>query len=324
MNPKVAKYINIALAGALLIVIVLALRGVVVSKYTVLEPEDVKGAGSGEFAREGVGRSFGFERDARFAEYAPIVEIGLFGPAGKLELLAQSVGIGRAVVNRSDSLKSISLLGTVVGASGRAGYGLFKDVKSNKQDIFKVGDMVFNVGRLRVVKRLTVVIDHLGKSYTLHMPKSSNVKVESPVRSRPKRPSTPFGSLIEGNRRGFPIGGNVDSSFARKVGEREWIVDRRELDEALSDVGSLLTQARILPYRVNGKTQGFRLSSVQRSGIFSLVGLRSGDILLKVNESTIDSPEKGLELLSGLGGETDISLDILRGGKPEKLNYEIR
>jgi len=116
----------------------------------------------------------------------------------------------------------------------------------------------------------------------------------------------------------------VDSSLARKIGEREWIVDRRELDEALSDVGSVLTQARILPYKVNGKTQGFRLSSVQRSGIFSLVGLRSGDILLKVNESTIDSPEKGLELLSGLGSETDISLDILRGGKPEKLNYEIR
>jgi len=118
-----------------------------------------------------------FERDARFAEYAPIVETGLFAPAGKLKLLAQSVGIGRAVVKRSDSLKSISLLGTVVGGSERAGYGLFKDVKSNKQDIFKVGEMVFNVGRLRLVKRLTVVIDHLGKSYTLHMPKSSDVKV---------------------------------------------------------------------------------------------------------------------------------------------------
>jgi len=33
MNSKVAKYINIALAAALLIVIVLALRGVVVSKF---------------------------------------------------------------------------------------------------------------------------------------------------------------------------------------------------------------------------------------------------------------------------------------------------
>ena len=101
-------------------------------------------------------------------------------------------------------------------------------------------------------------------------------------------------------------------------------MDRRALDEALSDMGKLLTQARILPYRVNGATKGFRLSSVHRSGVFALIGLRSGDILLKVNDYPIDSPEKGIQLLSGLKGESSIELDILRGGKPTKLNYEIR
>ncbi|MBE9532143.1 MAG: hypothetical protein IME98_05000, partial [Proteobacteria bacterium] len=53
MNSKGAKYINIVLGVALLIVFVLALRGLLVSKYTVLELEDIQGAGSNEFAREG-------------------------------------------------------------------------------------------------------------------------------------------------------------------------------------------------------------------------------------------------------------------------------
>jgi general secretion pathway protein C len=156
------------------------------------------------------------------------------------------------------------------------------------------------------------------------MPESSDMKMESPVKSRGRGHSTPFGFSPNGPGGGFPIGSSGNRSLALQVGDGEWTVDRRALDEALSDTGNLLTQARILPYRIDGKTQGFRLSSVQRLGVFALIGLRSGDILLKVNEHPIDSTEKGIQLLSSLGGESEISLDILRGGKPEKLNYEIR
>lgn len=312
MNKTVARYINLALGAVLIIVSALFLRGVVVSKYTVLQLTDGVSSGSAVSGR----KDGGVKRGADFAQYASIVERGIFAPPGVLALLGKSRGAGKALVKRGDSLSSISLIGTVVGASG---YGFFKDMKSGKQDIFKVGDMVFKVGRLTQVDRLTATIDQSGVTHTLYMPENSQMKGPGPAPGQNRGRSTPFGSLGRP-----PIGGGDGRVLARRVGEREWTVDKRALDEALSDTGKMLTQARILPYRVDGKTKGFRLSSVQRSGLFALIGLRSGDILLKVNERVIDSPEKGLQLLSGLGGETNITLDILRGGKPEKLNYEIR
>ncbi len=316
MNDSIAKYINIALGIAVIVAFALFVRGVVTSRYTVLQPI--------QSALPAASTGLGVQGGARFAEYAPIVEGTLFAPAGVLDLLGTTAAVGKGDVPRSNTLQSISLVGTVVGASKDEGYGLFKELKSNKQDIFKVGDRVFNVGRLKYVDRMTVTIVQSGKSYKLHMPEVSKMEGGSAPGSRFARSRGPFGSSMGSGGSGFPIGGAGDRALARRVGEREWAIDKRALAEALSDTGNMLTQARILPYRVNGKTQGFRLSSVQRSGVFALIGLRSGDILLKVNDFAIDSPEKGIQLLSGLGGETNISLDILRGGKPTKLNYEIR
>lgn len=316
MNESFAKYINIALGVAIIVVFALLVRGVVTSRYTVLQP--TQGASPAEE------RSPGLKGDARFAEYASIVEGTLFAPASKLEMLGTMSAVGKGAVQRRDTLQSVSLIGTVVGASKDEGYGFFKELQSNKQDIFKVGDLVFNVGRLTHVDRVTVTIVQSGKSYKLYMPEVSKMKGGSASGNRFSRSRGSVSFPAGAGKRGFPIGGAGNSKLIRKVGDSEWTIDRRALDEALSDTGNMLTQARILPYRVNGKTKGFRLSSVQRSGVFALIGLRSGDILLKVNDFAIDSPEKGIQLLSGLGGETDISLDILRGGKPTKLNYEIR
>ncbi len=316
MNESIAKYINLALGVAVIIVFALLIRGLVTSRYTVLQP--IRDAGPAE------GQGPGAQRDARFVEYAPIVEGTLFAPAGELALLGPATSAGMGDEPGSNTLQSVSLVGTVVGASTNDGYALFKELKSNKQDIFKVGDQVFNAGRLTHVDRVTATINQSGKSFKLHMPEVSKMEERSAPGSRFSRTRAPIGSPGGSGRSGFSIGGARDRALARKIGEREWAIDRRALDEALSDTGNMLTHARILPYMVNGKTKGFRLSSVQRSGVFALIGLRSGDILLKVNDFAIDSPEKGIQLLTGLSGETDISLDILRGGKPTKLNYEIR
>jgi general secretion pathway protein C len=320
MNPLIAKYINIALGAALIIVVAFFMRGLVVGKYTQLQLMEGRGAAE-EPLRAGAGRGVGYQEGAGFAEYAPIVAGGLFAPAGELKFLGENEMAGKVVARQTGSLKSISLVGTVVGASGAKAYALFTDIKSNRQDIFKVGEEVFKAGRLTHVDKLTATILLSGNSYTLSMPKNSDMKALSSAANRGRRPAPPFGSTSGGR---LPIAKAGDKTFARRVGERGWTVDRRALNELLSDTGSLLTQARILPYRVDGKTKGFRLTSIQRSGLFAIIGLRSGDILLKVNERAIDSPEKGIQLLSGLGGETNISLDILRGGKPAKLNYEIR
>ncbi|MEE9542199.1 MAG: hypothetical protein V3V95_00265 [Thermodesulfobacteriota bacterium] len=313
MNSNVTKMINIVLAVAVIFFAALSLKGVLVTKFTSILPLDASSRESVQLS--GPGR---IDSVRAFADYAPVVSGGLFAPASTLVMLGtqdESLAAGSPKRKRMDTLESVKLVGTVVGAPLVGGYGLFKDTKTNVQDIFKVGEEVFNIGRLTEVHNFSVVIVRSATAYTIHMP-------ETPESTGSRQSSR------EGLRGRAPFGARSASSagqvIARRTGEKEWSVDRRALDETLSDMGKLLTQARILPYRVGGVTKGFRLSSVQRSGVFALMGLRSGDILLKVNDYSIDSPEKGIQLLSGLKGESSIELDILRGGKPTKLNYEIR
>ncbi len=313
INSRAAMAINIVLAIAVIFVAALFLKGLLIAKYSSVQPPGIpleKAAPLSVSVRSGIGGAF--------TDYAAVVSGGLFAPPSTLVMLGPPDGGGVARPSKAqgkDSIESVKLVGTVVGAPLASGYGLFKDTNTNKQDIFKVGADVFNIGRLKEVQRFSAVIVRSGRSYTIRMPETPERTGSAPSSRRGSRGATPFGAARDRN---------ALQSIAKRTGEKEWRVDRRALDETLSDMGKILTQARLLPYRVGGQTLGFRLSSVQRSGIFALMGLKSGDILLKVNDYTIDSPEKGIQLLTGLKGESSIKLDILRGGKPTKLNYEIR
>ncbi|MEK6532240.1 MAG: PDZ domain-containing protein, partial [Deltaproteobacteria bacterium] len=90
------------------------------------------------------------------------------------------------------------------------------------------------------------------------------------------------------------------------------------------NMGKVVTDARLMPYSEEGKISGFKISEIKQGGVFSLIGLREGDVLVKVNDYAIDSPEKGVQLLTGLKGETSLTLDIIRNNKAKQLHYQIQ
>jgi general secretion pathway protein C len=89
-------------------------------------------------------------------------------------------------------------------------------------------------------------------------------------------------------------------------------------------MSQILTQARALPYLENGKTTGFRLSEIVPGSIYEKIGLQNGDVIQKVNSQDVDDPGKFFQLYQGLQNEQNISIDVLRGGQRQTLNYEIR
>jgi general secretion pathway protein C len=74
----------------------------------------------------------------------------------------------------------------------------------------------------------------------------------------------------------------------------------------------------------DGKVEGFRVSEVKPAGIFGMVGIRNGDTLMRINDFSIDSPEKAIQSLASMKGQSRIKLDLMRDGQPTTLNYEIR
>lgn len=110
----------------------------------------------------------------------------------------------------------------------------------------------------------------------------------------------------------------------RKVSDTDYEVDRKEVDDALSNLSQVATQARIVPSFKNGKPNGFKLFSIKPNSIFSRIGLQNGDVIQAVNGYTINSPDKALELYQKLRDASSLSIELQRRGQTKNMSYNIR
>jgi general secretion pathway protein C len=110
----------------------------------------------------------------------------------------------------------------------------------------------------------------------------------------------------------------------KRVSDGKWMVDQREMLASTENMSQILTQARALPYMESGKTVGFRISEIVPGSIYEKIGLQNGDVIQRVNAQDVDDPAKFFQLYQGLRTERNITIDLLRGGQRQTLNYEIR
>jgi general secretion pathway protein C len=306
MKRNIIRGINIFLCLGIILISALLVRVYLTSRYMPLfTKEESK-------VKQGL---FNSRPPDRFSDLGAILKSGMFSPKGRLTLIDLSkkdnITTGNTASKISSADSSITLIGTVVSLLGN-NYAIFEERGSNRQEVFKKGAMVFNAGILTGIEKERAYLSIGGKTTSFPMP---TVEINNlPIKEGIQKKNAALGRSR--NNRSLVV--------SKKTGEREWIVDQRALSKTLENMGKVLTDARLLPYSKGGKINGFRLTQVKPRGIFGLIGLKNGDIILRVNDYEIDSPEKGMQLLTGLRGESRITLDIIRGGKPIKLNYQIR
>jgi general secretion pathway protein C len=110
----------------------------------------------------------------------------------------------------------------------------------------------------------------------------------------------------------------------QKLSKNTWVVDQREVAASTNNISQLLTQARALPYLENGKTVGFRISEIVPGSLYEKIGLQNGDVIEKINSQDVDDPAKFFQMYQGLQEAQSITLDLMRNGQRQTLNYEIR
>ncbi|MBJ6799519.1 type II secretion system protein N [Geomonas propionica] len=238
--------------------------------------------------------------------FAPILERGLFGKAtqGKLTPLQQQAAAGPAAVAPPPAaVGDLVLLGTAVG-SFRETFALVLKNSSHEERVFKLGDTVFSAGPLVSVKKDVAEILVGGK----------RIKILTPMAAAAEAAVTPVVAPTV-----VPGGG-----MAATTGAGNYVIDQRALNAALDNIGQAMTDARLLPSIKDGKVEGFRASEVKPQGIFGTVGIKNGDVLLRMNDFPIDSPEKAIQSFASLKGQSRIKLDLIRDGRPTTFNYDIR
>lgn len=232
--------------------------------------------------------------------YAPILTGGLFGRAatGPLTPITSSLA-GQVAVTAPAELM---LLGTAVG-SFRETFALIRHTTKQEERVFRLGDMVFDAGRLAEVlkERAFIVINN------------SKVELLTPM-TPPQSP--PAGQAAAGAPHAI--------AAVASTGAGSYVIDQRALNAALDNPAQAMSDARLLPSQKDGKVEGFRASEVKPNGVFSMIGIKNGDILLRLNDFPMDSPDKALQSFIALKGQTRLKLDIIRDGLPQTFNYDIR
>lgn len=120
------------------------------------------------------------------------------------------------------------------------------------------------------------------------------------------------------------ISSKSNTSGVRKLSDGKWAVDQKEVVASTENLNQMLTQARALPFMEQGKTIGFRISEIVPGSLYEKIGLVNGDVIQKVNSQDVDDPGKFFQLYQGLKEERSITIDLLRAGQRQTLNYEIR
>lgn len=231
--------------------------------------------------------------------YAPILANGLFGKATQGQLTAVVNAPASAQAAPVTAPADLLLLGTAVG-SFRETFALVRNNTKQEERVFRLGDIVFDAGRLVEVKKEQAFIVVGGKKVELLTPMT-------PPSAAPPGPPAAHG------------GSGVTST-----GAGSFVIDQRALNAALDNPSQAMTDARLLPSQKDGKVEGFRASEVKPAGLFAMIGIKNGDVLLRLNDFPIDSPDKALQSFIALKGQNRLKLDMIRDGQPVTFSYDIR
>jgi general secretion pathway protein C len=114
------------------------------------------------------------------------------------------------------------------------------------------------------------------------------------------------------------------TEMVHNLGDNRWAIPTNEAEKIRSNIGTIIQQVRIEPNLINGKTDGFIIKRIQRNSLLNQMGLMRGDVLHAVNGTTLDSPEKGLQIFQQLREAKILNLDLSRAGQSMKFQYEVK
>jgi type II secretory pathway component PulC len=97
------------------------------------------------------------------------------------------------------------------------------------------------------------------------------------------------------------------------------VIPRVDLDHELGDFGALARQAQV----TRAPEGGFQLLQVRPGSFVSRVGLRPGDVILRVDGRPINRSEDAAAAYAWLRLTDRFTVDLVRAGQPLRLHYVI-
>jgi len=207
--------------------------------------------------------------------------------------LVESGFFRAASSNAADSTEDISsaindfkLIGTVTGPPAIMRALIIK--KGEKQpEVFKLGKDVYGF-TLSGIDSSKIILKKNNETYTLNLHEKKNIS-----------PTDKAGSGEA------PSGGVVKKNISRAEMQQK----------VMNDIDNAMQGIQAGPHRVNGQIEGFKLIRIRPYNILYEYGIRSGDIIKRINGKKVDSTEKLFNMWQGMKNESKMAIDVERNGK---------
>ena len=186
----------------------------------------------------------------------------------------------------------LKLLGTVAGDKEQA-YAVIWNDAEKRENLYRIGDSIENA-ILQLILREKVVLSVNGKN-----------------------------EILEIEKEGLPQS-NGSLSQSGQTDSKNIAISRTQINDAVQNVNTLMQQVRIRPHFTGGKPDGLSLTGIRPNSLFHNMGLKSGDIITRVDGQNIESVDDALKFYQSLKTASSVKLELKRRGRMETIDYNIQ
>jgi len=117
----------------------------------------------------------------------------------------------------------------------------------------------------------------------------------------------------------------AESGGVREVAPNSYLVERDTVSESLASLSNMMKDIRVVPSFDEAKEpNGYRVASIRFGSLLDKLGLKRGDVVQTINGLPISDPDRAYQAYQQFKEETSVQIEVLRGGKPITLSYEIQ
>jgi len=248
-----------------------------------LIPEQAPGAAAGAQVP-----TAGSGAPRRVLDVQSIINAHLFGKADPAEQAAGDPA------DAPETNLSLVLAGTIAASDPKMGFGIIGE-SATAAKLFSVGDSVPGGARLHAVYGDRVILERAGQLEALLLPRDykGGGSALAP-QARADAPAAPGAQVVDRVRRMIA-----------------------------QDPGSVAEIMRPQPVFANGQQRGYRVYPGRNRAQFARLGLRPGDLVMSVNGTPLDDPQRGMEIFRSIGTSSTVRVTVERNGQPQELTLNM-
>jgi general secretion pathway protein C len=203
----------------------------------------------------------------------------------------------------ADAPMDLAVAGVVVGSTPERSTAIL--TSGGRTRVVAVGESAFG-GRLLAVSADAVAIDFDGRRVELRLQSAPSVLPPAPP-PRPDHPVLPPGAPPED-----------PETPARSM-------DRTEVQRRLGDeIPRILAETAVVPVMQDGRVTGVQVTRVPEGSLLTDAGLRTGDVITRINDTDIDGMATLIGLWPRLQSATELRATVVRNGQPVSLLVSLR